>query len=613
EVTDQIDKQTWDRTIRSVNKEIVSDYKNAAFYEISKTPGNTSNDKYSKFSMYEQVAEFCEANGDEDGALQAKTASNNAKEAYINALEKEAKDNDTAAKKAFAEELSDAKVMLNSRLNEINDPTNLKYVNNPGAKAFAIASVNASLARNEARYATVIDNYDPDAALTATDKAQDAYNKVVDALAPYNVDMSTIEASINDFSSTGEIDIPGVGAYDGSGNLYPELKDGYYYTVDQNTGKMTTAQGDTTGMAMEISGGLVIYQGTPKSAEDTFIQKSGQKYFNPITNAWQEFAPTISAEKKDESFQVDSDGKLRYIDFQEGNPNPVLGAYVDPRDFYAVAKDKINTLRLDWYIKNGILPQTATLDDVYSVPTDKKLNFDWNSRQFIINPNYPNAELPGENIQDQRTLSVLGDLNSEKTLKSMEKISEKIQNETNLTTREKLHLAIADSIGNKVGAISPAQVIRSEIENSKLGKMEKNFSNGKIGGNLKKFSEGITGVTTLKKLAKAAQPAASKALEEVKEIPRALSSVSPQKVFNTIKATPQKAVNMVKNVITPAPIPSVYGNKSYGEFLGKGSNGLAYFKKTKGVNSYDYFSSAYGSKVYNPVNNTEAQKYTGKS
>ncbi|MCK9464146.1 MAG: hypothetical protein M0R80_31385, partial [Proteobacteria bacterium] len=42
EVTDQIDKQTWDRTIRSVNKEIVSDYKNAAFYEISKTPGNTS-------------------------------------------------------------------------------------------------------------------------------------------------------------------------------------------------------------------------------------------------------------------------------------------------------------------------------------------------------------------------------------------------------------------------------------------------------------------------------------------------------------------------------------------------------------------------------------------
>ena len=101
------------------------------------------------------------------------------------------------------------------------------------------------------------------------------------------------------------------------------------------------------------------------------------------------------------------------------------------------------------------------------------------------------------------------------------------------------------------------------------------------------------------------------------QVAKAISNYNPVNVARNVVTTAAKKyvapiIKSITNYFKPTAQTVTPTAGQMGEYLGRGG-GYAYFKKTKGVNSYDYFKTVPGSKKYVKTTNTEARKYTGKA
>lgn len=110
--TDTMDKISWGRSVISVNKEIDRDYRAEKMLEIARTPGNSSNDYYTKLTMLEDLYNRAASYGDQDGMLSIETQYYNTIQAYQNKLESEAKAGNARAQRALTASYNEQKNMI---------------------------------------------------------------------------------------------------------------------------------------------------------------------------------------------------------------------------------------------------------------------------------------------------------------------------------------------------------------------------------------------------------------------------------------------------------------------------------------------------------------------
>ena len=166
--TDDIMK--WERTLRTVQREVRSDQRADAFLRISQMPQDTAIRAEARVNAYRQLAESALADGDQDAYITAITAHNNAVNALNTAREAQGRTARAASERTFRAE-------MRTIWNEIQDREQTLRENRenmtPGQIAAELTTINEAKAIYHQGFAEGLSQLDPDDP-AIVDREQDA-------------------------------------------------------------------------------------------------------------------------------------------------------------------------------------------------------------------------------------------------------------------------------------------------------------------------------------------------------------------------------------------------------------------------------------------------------
>lgn len=147
-VSDATDKITWARNIRSVQKEINSDYRASVMLDISKTDSSTSDDDLKKLEMYANLYEQAYNDGDEDAMTSLETQYNNTFASYKKALASESRAGKIASRNTINKAYNLAKNEIDATRIQISQDKTLSPLQKAAANTSQdILEINANVYR----------------------------------------------------------------------------------------------------------------------------------------------------------------------------------------------------------------------------------------------------------------------------------------------------------------------------------------------------------------------------------------------------------------------------------------------------------------------------------